>query len=63
MLLVIREIGVEVAEISRLSTRSNIEVAIPQTFNGDSEKVSEFVIASKLYLRMRMRETTVKEQV
>jgi len=32
-------------------------------FNGELNQVAEFVIAYKLYIRMRMREEKVKEQV
>jgi len=32
-------------------------------FNGKASKVREFVMAYKLYLRMRMREMIVEEQV
>jgi len=42
---------------------SQMEVAKPAIFNGEAERVGRFVIACRLYLRMKMRETTVKEQV
>jgi len=42
---------------------SNIKVAKPQIFNGESEKVSKFLIAYKLYIRMRMRNIVVEEQM
>jgi len=35
------------------NTRSNIEVTKLQVFDGTSGKVSEFIIACKLFLRMR----------
>lgn len=53
----------EIGVIPRPSTWSNIEVAISQTFNGSSEKMARFVMVCKLYLRMRMREAMVEEQV
>jgi len=40
---------------------SNIEVAKPPVFNRETSKVIGFVIAYKLYLRMRMREALLKE--
>ena len=40
-----------------------MEVAKPAIFNGEVERVGEFVIACRLYLRMKMREVTVEEQV
>jgi len=40
---------------------SNIEVAKPPVFNGETSKVGEFITVCKLYLRMR--ETTVEEQI
>jgi len=39
--------------------RVNTEVAKPQVFDGFSKKISGFVIACKLYLRMKMREVAV----
>ena len=40
-----------------------VEVAKPAIFNGEAGKVGGFVITYRLYLRMKMREATVKEQV
>ena len=40
-----------------------MEVAKPPVFNGEAGRVGEFIIACKLYLRIKMRETTVEEQV
>ena len=49
--------------VSRPNTRSNVEVAKPQTFNGKAEKVSEFLTACRLYIRIRMREVIIEEQI
>ena len=40
-----------------------VEVATPAIFSGDAEKVGGFVTMCRLYLRMKMREATVEEQV
>jgi len=42
---------------------SHMEVAKPAIFNGEAGKVEGFVNACKLYLRMKMREVIVEEQV
>jgi len=40
-----------------------MEVAKPAIFNGEAGRVRGFVIACKLYLRMKMRKATVEEQM
>ena len=42
---------------------SHMEVAKPAIFNGEAGKMGGFVTACRLYLRMKMREATVEEQV
>ena len=42
---------------------SHVEVAKPAIFNGEAGKVGGFVMACRLYLRMKMRESLVEEQV
>jgi len=40
-----------------------IKVTKPQTFDGTPSKVSRFVGACKLYIRIRLRDMPVKEQI
>ncbi len=49
------------------ATKSNlgphIEIAKPAIFNGEVRKVGRFIMACRLFLRMKLRRTTVEEQV
>ena len=49
--------------VSQSNTRSNIEVAKPQIIYRAVNKVLGFLTAYKLFIRMKMRETTVEEQI
>ena len=49
--------------VLRLNTRSNVEVIKLQTFNGEVSKVLDFLAVCKLYIRMRMRDVLVEEQM
>jgi len=50
-------------EEERRTMGSKVEVAMPAIFNGEVGKVGRFVTACRLYLRIKMREATVEEQV
>jgi len=39
------------------------EVAKPQMFDGISAKVPEFVTACRLYIKIKMREVPLEEQI
>ena len=41
----------------------NIKIAKPFIFDGDFSKVVEFIIAYRLYIRIRIREIAVEEQI
>jgi len=45
------------------NTGSNIEVAKLLVSSGEVKKVREFITVYRLYLRMKMREAAVKEQI
>jgi len=40
-----------------------MEVAKPAIFNGEAGKVGGFIIACRLFLRIKLRGATVEEQV
>jgi len=40
-----------------------MKVAKPAIFNGEAAKVGEFITACRLFVRMKLRGSTVKEQV
>jgi len=64
--MLIAQAGLERGEaviVSQSNTGSNIEVTKPQMFDGTVNKVSGFLIVCILYIRMRMRDEVVKEQV
>jgi len=42
---------------------TSMEVAKPQMFDGASSKISGFVMVCRLYIRMKIRETSLEEQV
>ena len=46
-----------------MATGLHMEVAKPAIFNGEAEKVGEFISACKLYIRMRLRGESVEGQV
>ena len=45
----------------KLKTRSNVEVAAPLMSDRNATKILGFLIVCKLYIRMRMRNTSVKK--
>ena len=49
--------------VGRGAGTANMDVIKPQLFNGTSSKVSGFIMGCKLYLKNKLAETTVKEQI
>ncbi len=47
----------------RGSTGPKVEVATPAIFNGEAAKVGGFIMACRLFVRMKLRGATVEEQV
>jgi len=56
-----REEEEEKAENSKPNTRSNIEVFKPPKFNKNTSRFSNFITVHRLYIRMKMRDMSVKE--
>jgi len=57
------QIGEEAERRIGRGTAAVTEVAKPQTFDRTPSKVSEFLSACKLYIRIRLRELSVEEQI
>jgi len=45
------------------NTGSHMEVAKPAIFNGEAGRVGGFIMACRLYIKMKLRGNTVEEQV
>jgi len=57
----VRAVGI--AGIPQPNTELNIKVAKLQKFNGEVKKILGFLTACRLYIRIRMRKATIKEQI
>jgi len=57
------EVGGEERGATGFNMEPQMEVAKPSIFNREAGRVGGFVIACRLYLRMKMREAIVEEQV
>ena len=55
--------GGGVRGVERGTTGPKVEMAMPAIFNGEAGKVGRFIIACRLFLRIKLREVTVEEQV
>jgi len=49
--------------VEESNTGSHMEIASPSIFSGEVGKVEGFIIACKLYLRIKMREAPLEEQI
>ena len=45
------------------NTEPHMEVVKPAIFNGEAEKVGGFIMACRLFIRMKLRGISVEEQV
>ena len=52
-----------VGAVEKSNTESNIEVAKLLIFNKEVSRVMEFITVYRLYLRMRMKEVLIEEQI
>ena len=55
--------GEAVTAVLWLNTRSNINLAKLPMFNREANKVLRFLMACKLFIRMKIRNKLVEEQV
>jgi len=53
----------EEAAPREVGRRGEAEVVKPPIFDGTSSKITGFITACKLYMRMRMREESVEGQI
>jgi len=60
--LVVKQKGGEVVA-PKYNIKFNVEVDKLPIFDGDTNKIVDFIIACKLYIRMRIREISAEEQV
>ena len=62
--LIIRRVVVGAEEATKGSnTRSNIEIAKLLVFNREVGKIGGFITVCKLYLRIKIREAKMEEQI
>jgi len=58
-----RRVAVAATGKPQPNTGSNIEVAKPQMFNGEIEKMLGFLTACRLFIRMRIRDESLEGQI